>query len=144
MERFDRTAPSATATTPASDGATTLKADLRRTIASRAPRSRKRAATALETKTLAVALEALGDPTRVPLEVMLDNMSTAIRRAHALERMADGVESRELRLEIRAYREDAQAAAQAAAPYMHPKMAPIVPKGETGVAVTFTIEGLEP
>lgn len=104
---------------------------------------RKRLASRLEKATRKVASDALSDPTRVPLEVMLDNMSWAIRRAHRMEQFAmagGGVVSKADVEEAIAYRELAQAAATAAAPYMHPKMAPIVAKGQTGVAVTFTIE----
>lgn len=112
---------------------------------------RKRLASRLEKATRRVAADALADPTRVPLEVMLDNMSWAIRRAHQLEQFAvqtaagggNGNVTVVTLLEtqeILSYRELAQAAASAAAPYMHPKMAPIVAKGQTGVAVTFTIE----
>lgn len=106
---------------------------------------RARLASRLEKASRKVAADALADPTRVPLEVMLDNMSWAIRRAHRMEQFAmasanGGVVSKADVEEAVAYRELAQAAATAAAPYMHPKMAPIVAKGQTGVAVTFTIE----
>lgn len=162
MALLDKTAPEALATTPAVGEPVVRRVAFETPKAARAEGAeaaganplakggapgRKRLASRLEKASRRVAADALSDPTRVPLEVMLDNMSWAIRRAHRMEQFAlasaaggGGVVSKADVEEAVAYRELAQAAATAAAPYMHPKMAPIVAKGQTGVAVTFTIE----
>lgn len=75
-----------------------------------------------------------------PLDVLIDNMRWAIGRARKLEAVSAGIESGGDFENIARLREMADASAYRAAPYVHSKMAPIVPKGEKGLVVNFVIE----
>ena len=75
-----------------------------------------------------------------PLEVLLDNMRWFYRKAIQRERLAgDTVSSEDLAAMMR-FREGAQVAAVAVAPYLHSRLAPKIPKGESGLVVNFVIE----
>ena len=75
-----------------------------------------------------------------PVEVMARNMVWALFKAEEKERLAAGIETSELLDDIIRLREMADASAYRLAPYLHPKMVPIVPKGEKGLVVNFIVE----
>ena len=60
--------------------------------------------------------------------------------ARTLEKLAGDVLTSELMGEILHLRDGALAAAQLAAPYLHARLAPMVPKGEKGMTVQLIIE----
>jgi hypothetical protein len=97
----------------------------------------------IDRKKRAVVRAALTSGEELPLEVMLNNMRWAMERARSEEKLLAGVETAQGTAGVVAFRELAQAAAQAAAPYLHSKLAPIVPKGEKGVQVSLIIEGMD-
>ena len=74
-----------------------------------------------------------------PLEVMLDNMRWAFRKAVAAERLMGGIETSEEMSRVVGFRKFAQDAAQIAAPYIHAKLAPKMAKGESGLVVNLVI-----
>ncbi len=76
-----------------------------------------------------------------PLEIMLDNARWAFRRAlKAQKNLEGGVEEAAVLREVIGFRELAQTCAVAAAPYLHSKLAPKIPKGESGLTVNLVIE----
>ena len=76
----------------------------------------------------------------LPLDVILDNMRWEIGKARTLEKLMAGVETAEVLAEVRAHRAAAGVAAKDAAPYLHARLAPILPKGEKGLQVQLIIE----
>lgn len=86
----------------------------------------------------AATYEALRSGREMPLEVVLDTMDRYVGEARILE--DEPVMTAELRSEARACRALAMAAAQAALPFLHAKLAPIVAKGEKGLVVNLVIE----
>lgn len=75
-----------------------------------------------------------------PLDVMLDNMRWASVKAHKLEQAAQGIEDKTTFEDVCRLREMADASAYRAAPYLHAKLAPVVPKGEKAMTINFIIE----
>lgn len=75
-----------------------------------------------------------------PLDVILDNMRWASLRAHKLEQAAQGILTADLEDDLVRLREMATDAAYKVAPYLHPKLAPLVAKGEKGLTVNLVIE----
>ena len=95
---------------------------------------------AIDATKRAVVRAALTSGEELPLHVMLDNMRWAMKRARAEEKLLVGVETAAAIAQIVSYRHLGQAAAEAAAPFLHARLAPIVPKGEKGLTVQLIIE----
>ena len=94
----------------------------------------------VERKQRMVVAKALSSGEELPLHVTLETMRWAVGRARTGEKLLAGAETREGMAEVVELRELAQAAAQAAAPYLHAKLARILQKGDKGVQGTLVIE----
>lgn len=82
----------------------------------------------------------LAGPEEKPLDIILENMRWNMAQARKEESLAGDVLTKDTLEVIREYRAEASDAAMKAAPYIHARLAPIVPKGESGLVVNLIIE----
>lgn len=106
---------------------------------------RKKNALTKRTRETAEKLAKSGKP--LPLDVMLDNMAfaheaAAVIQSNLIENGAAVPEAFNEFAQLIRFRHLAQDAAKDAAPYMHPRLAPVDDKGKVaGLSVSFVIEG---